>query len=88
MAAKLCRKDTVHREWHQFASVNKLKHCFPVDTAIANKLELLVTPEPTRTWKYGCDMPLLHSKTSMPYMAFTMQMLLARIALGIKERFS
>lgn len=58
--------DTVRGEWHQFASVDKLKHCFTVDTAIANELGLPVTPEPIRMWKYGCDRPLSHSKTSVP----------------------
>lgn len=57
-----------------------------MDTAIANERGLPVTPEPIRTWKYGCDMPLPHSKTSIPYMAFTMQMLLAGMALGISGK--
>lgn len=78
----------MHREWHQFASVNKLKHCFTVYTVIANELGLPVTPELIRTWKCGCDMPLPHSETSVPYVAFTMQMLSAGMALGTQERFS
>lgn len=50
----------------------KLKHCFTMDTAIANDLGLLVSRKPIRTWRCGCAMLLPHSKTLMPYKAFTM----------------